>query len=177
MKDLGDVSLNLGMQVSRDRLNDTLDISRGNYVKAVLQRYGCVDGRSVSTPGAGKPLYLKFGTLLDDGNKLLYQETVGSIIYLSTCTRWDHCLLRNAANSGDEQSEGWTYGGYSDTLRERRISVWGTRKILRFTDNLMLATETSWSHRTRSSYLLSRQQISWRTTHHTTRSWRPSWTR
>ena len=106
MKDLGDVSLNLGMQVSRDRLNDTLDISRGNYVKAVLQRYGCVDGRSVSTPGAGKPLYLKFGTLLDDGNKLLYQETVGSIIYLSTCTRWDHCLLRNAANSGDEQSEG-----------------------------------------------------------------------
>ena len=106
MKDLGDVSLNLGLQVSRDRLNDTLDISRGNYVKAVLQRYGCVDGRSVSTPGAGKPLYLKFGTLLDDGNKLLYQETVGSIIYLSTCTRWDHCLLRNAANSGDEQSEG-----------------------------------------------------------------------
>ena len=51
MKDLGDVSLILGMQVSRDRLEDTLDINQGNYVKAILQRFGFVDSRSVSTPG------------------------------------------------------------------------------------------------------------------------------
>ena len=37
-----------------------------------------------------------------------------------------------------------------------------------------------WLHRTRSSYLMSRQQISWRTfspNSWTTRSWRPCWTR
>ena len=45
MKDLGDVSLVLGMQVSRDRLKGTLDIKQGNYVKAILQRYGFVDSR------------------------------------------------------------------------------------------------------------------------------------
>ena len=33
MKDLGDVSLILGMQVSSDRLKGTLDTNQGNYVK------------------------------------------------------------------------------------------------------------------------------------------------
>ena len=51
MKGLGDVSLILGMQVSRDRLKGTLGINQGNYVKAILQRFGFVDSRSVSTPG------------------------------------------------------------------------------------------------------------------------------
>ncbi|CAN0525830.1 unnamed protein product [Laminaria digitata] len=73
MKDLGDVSLVLGMQVSRDRLKGTLDINQGNYVNAILQRYDFVDRRSVSTPGTGKPLDLKVGTLLDDVIKQLYQ--------------------------------------------------------------------------------------------------------
>ena len=59
MKDLGDVSLILGMQVSRDRLKGTLDINQGNHVKAILQRHEFVDSRSVSTPGTGKPLDLK----------------------------------------------------------------------------------------------------------------------
>ena len=86
MKDLGDVSLILGMQVSRDRLKVTLDINQENNVKAILQRYGFVGSRSVSTPGTGKPLDLKLGTLLDDGNKQLYQEIVVSLVYISTCT-------------------------------------------------------------------------------------------
>ena len=71
MKGLGDVSLILGMQVFRDRLKGSLDINQGNYAKEILQRYGFVDRRSVSTPGTGKPLDLKLGTLLDGGNKQL----------------------------------------------------------------------------------------------------------
>ena len=58
MKDLGDVSLILGMQVSRDRLKGTLDINEGSYVNAILQRYGFVDSRSVNTPATGKSLDL-----------------------------------------------------------------------------------------------------------------------
>ena len=107
MKDLGDVSFILGMQVSRDRLKGTLDINQGNYVKAILQRYGSVDSRLVRTPGTGKPLDLKLGTLLDDGNKQLYQEIVGSLIYLSTCIRWDSAysvvrLTRAMSNPKDD---------------------------------------------------------------------------
>ena len=126
MKDLGDASFILGMQVSRDRVKGTLDINQGNYVNAILQRYGFVDSRSVSTPGTGKPLDLKLGTLLDDSNKQLYQEIVGSLIYLSTCTRWDTAdsamqLTRAMSNPRDEHAV--AAKRYSDTLRERRISV------------------------------------------------------
>ena len=103
MKDLG---LVLGIQVSCDRLKVTLDINQGNYVNAILRRYGFVHSRSVSTPGTGKPLDLKLGTLLDDSNKQLYQEIVGSLIYL-TCTRWDIAysvmqLTRAMGNPKDE---------------------------------------------------------------------------
>ena len=79
----------LGMLLFRDLLKRTLDINQRNCVNAILQRYGFVDSRSVSTSGTGNPLDLKRGTLLDDSNKQLYQEIVGSLIYLSTCTRWD----------------------------------------------------------------------------------------
>ena len=43
MKELGDVSLILRMQVSRDRLKSSLDINQGNYGNGILQRYGFVD--------------------------------------------------------------------------------------------------------------------------------------
>ena len=36
MKDLGDVSLILGIQLPRDRLKGTLDINPENYVYAIL---------------------------------------------------------------------------------------------------------------------------------------------
>ena len=56
LKDQGAFSLILGMQVSRDRLKGTLDINQGNYANAILQRYGFVDSRSVSTRGTGTPV-------------------------------------------------------------------------------------------------------------------------
>ena len=89
----------LGMLLFRDLLKRTLDINQRNCVNAILQRYGFVDSRSVRTPATGKPLTLKLGTLLDDSNKQLYQAICGSLIYLST---YERCLLRNAANPGDE---------------------------------------------------------------------------
>ena len=73
--------------MSRDRLKGTLDINQGNYVRAILQRYGVVDSRSVRTPGTGKPLGLKLRHMLGDKHKQLDHEIVGSLIYLSTCTR------------------------------------------------------------------------------------------
>ena len=65
----GNVYLNLGMQVSRDGLKDALDANQGNYVNTILHLHGCVDSKSVSTPGTAKPLDLVLGTLLDDSSK------------------------------------------------------------------------------------------------------------
>ena len=94
--------------MSRDRLNGTLDINQGNYVKAILQRFGFVDSRSVSTPGTGKALHLKLGTLLDAGRwqQAAISRICGKSHLFIDVHTLGHCLLRNAANSGDEQSEG-----------------------------------------------------------------------
>lgn len=48
-----------------------------------------LNSKSVSTPSVDPPLNRDIGPLLDQGNKQLYQEIVGSSIYLSTCTRGD----------------------------------------------------------------------------------------
>ena len=44
MKDLGEVSLILEMQGSRDHLKGILDITHGKYLNAILQRYGLSTG-------------------------------------------------------------------------------------------------------------------------------------
>ena len=43
MTDMGDVSLVLGMQVTRDRQGETLTISQENYTKSILERLGMAD--------------------------------------------------------------------------------------------------------------------------------------
>ena len=40
MTDMGDVSLVLGMQVTRDRERGTLIITQENYTKSILDRFG-----------------------------------------------------------------------------------------------------------------------------------------
>ena len=40
MTDMGDVSLVLGMQITRDREKKTLTISQEEYTKSILERFG-----------------------------------------------------------------------------------------------------------------------------------------
>ena len=65
--DMGDVSLVLGMQVTRDRQRKTLTISQENYTKSILERFGMADCKLSSTPGFGPELSTKQpeGTLLN----------------------------------------------------------------------------------------------------------------
>ena len=67
MTDMGDVSLVLGMQVTRDRKYETLTISQENYTKSILERFGMADCKPSSTPGVGSEISTKQpeGTLLD----------------------------------------------------------------------------------------------------------------
>ena len=54
MTDMGDVSLVLGMQVTRDRQQTTIAISLENYTRSILERFGMADCKPVSTPGFGQ---------------------------------------------------------------------------------------------------------------------------
>ena len=58
MMDIGDVSLVLGMGVTRDREKGTVTITQEKYTKPLLERYGMVSCNSTYTPGMGKELSL-----------------------------------------------------------------------------------------------------------------------
>ena len=53
MKDVGNVSLVLGMRVARDRENDKLTISRKKYSNSRLDWFVMSDCNPTSTPGYG----------------------------------------------------------------------------------------------------------------------------
>lgn len=55
---MGDISLIFGMQVNRNRESETLTISRADYTRSVLEKYGMGECKPVGTPGAGKELPL-----------------------------------------------------------------------------------------------------------------------
>ena len=55
MTDMGDVSLMLGMQITRDWEKKTLTISQ-EYTKSILERFGMANCKPVGTPGFGSVL-------------------------------------------------------------------------------------------------------------------------
>ena len=62
-----EVSLVLGMKITRDRVKKTLSISQTDYTLSVLERFGMQDCNPVSTPchGGEIPVDQPADTLLD----------------------------------------------------------------------------------------------------------------
>ena len=91
MTDLGEVSLILGMKITRDQSKRTLRISLTDYTRSILDRFNMKDCNPVSTPSTGAELSLDqpTDTLLDEDGTKLYQSMLGSLLYLSRTTRWD----------------------------------------------------------------------------------------
>ena len=58
MSDLGDVSLVLGVGVTRDREKGTATITQEKYTKSLLQQYGMANCISTYTHGVGNELSL-----------------------------------------------------------------------------------------------------------------------
>ena len=91
MTDMGDVSLVLGMQISRDRKAGTLAISQEHYTKSILARFSMTGCNPVHTTGAGAGLSIDQPDelLLDPTGTELYQSITGSLMFLSQCTCYD----------------------------------------------------------------------------------------
>jgi hypothetical protein len=96
IKDLGDLTLALGMEISRDRENKVLKISQRKYLEACLKRFDLENLHSVTTPGYIGDLHDNNGALLDTPldvqDTKLYQQMVGCLLYASICTRFDILL-------------------------------------------------------------------------------------
>ena len=88
-RDLGDAHLFLGMTIERDRAARFIKLSQVKLVKDIIAKHGLADGKTHSVPlspstrleaGEGDPL---------DTSEFEYGSLVGSLLYVSVCTRPD----------------------------------------------------------------------------------------
>ena len=87
MKDLGEATFCLGIEIMRDRKNRKMKLSQKGYLENLLKRFGMEDCRPVSTPeDPGLKLYPNTD---DEVDKKLYQAAVGAITYITCGTRPD----------------------------------------------------------------------------------------
>ncbi|GAQ92324.1 Reverse transcriptase [Klebsormidium nitens] len=86
--DLGEAIYFLGMELARDRKARTLKLTQKKLTGKLLGRHGLVGARARSVPlGAGEKL-TREGEPLDTA-RFPYSELIGSLLYLSVCTRPD----------------------------------------------------------------------------------------
>ena len=94
MKDLGDASFILGIQIHRDRSRGILGLSQKSYIDKVLKRFGMQEYRPGDTPVAkGDKFSLnqcpKGNLEIQEMQKIPYASAVGSLMYAQVCTRPD----------------------------------------------------------------------------------------
>ena len=97
MTDMGDVSMVLGVQITRAREAKALTIGREDYARSALARDGMAEYNPVHTTGAGAELFIKQPDtkLLDSNSIQLYQTITGPLMFLSQCTRYDFTYAIN----------------------------------------------------------------------------------
>ena len=94
MKDLGEASFVLGIEIHRDRSRGILGLSQRNYIEKILKRFGMQDCKPGDTPVAkGDKLSLDQCPKNDFESKEMqevpYASVVGSLMYAQVCTRPD----------------------------------------------------------------------------------------
>ena len=94
MKDLGDASFVLGIQIHRDRSQRILDLSQKSYIEKILKRFGMHDCKPGDNPLAkGEKFSLsqcpKNNFEIQEMQQIPYVSTIGSLMYAQVCTRSD----------------------------------------------------------------------------------------
>jgi hypothetical protein len=88
IRDLGNANMFIGMKITRNRGNKTLKIDQSKMTHELLNKYGMTASKAKSTPLAvGTDLVSEEPNL--DRQQFNYSELIGSLLYLSVCTRPD----------------------------------------------------------------------------------------
>ena len=98
MKDLGDASYVLGIEIHRDRSKGALGLSQKAYIEKVLKRYNMHKCSGTTAPVVKGD---KFGQFqgprnqleIDQMRTIPYASAVGSIMYAQVCTRPDLAFI------------------------------------------------------------------------------------
>jgi len=94
MKDLGEASFVLGIQIYRDHFRGILELSQKAYIEKVLERYDMQDCKPGNTSVAkgnkfNLSQYPKNNLEVKEMHKIPYASAVGSLMYAQVCTRPD----------------------------------------------------------------------------------------
>ena len=86
MKDLGNATFVLDIQILRDGSQGILRLSQKSYIKKVLNRFGMKDCSSGDTPVAkgdkfSLTQYLKNNLEIEEMQKIPYKSVMGSLMY------------------------------------------------------------------------------------------------
>lgn len=105
MKDLGSLKHFLGMDFSQS--DGCVKVSQKRYVEKILERFNMQECRIRETPCDQKLDYSEDAPKMSDVKK--YREAVGSLIYLTTCTRPDLCFVvsKLSQHFADPTDEHW----------------------------------------------------------------------
>ena len=98
MKDLGNASFVLGIQILQDRSQGILRLSQKSSIDKVLKRFSMKDCSSLDTPVAkGDKFSLtqcpKNNLEIEEMQKIPYISVVGGLMYAQVCTRPDIAFI------------------------------------------------------------------------------------
>ena len=94
MKDLGEASYVLGIQILRDRPSGILRFSQQTYIERILKRFNmqlCSSGKALIVKGDRfSKGQCRYNDIERDQMKAVpYSSVVGSLMYVEVCTRSD----------------------------------------------------------------------------------------
>jgi hypothetical protein len=95
VRNLGDATFFLGMHITRDRIARTITLSQEQHTLNMLDRFNMADAKPRRTPLATGTRLIAEGDPLDT-ELYPYSALVGSLLYLSCCTRPDIAFAVNA---------------------------------------------------------------------------------
>jgi hypothetical protein len=87
-RDLGPATFYLGMDIHRDRLARTISLGQSRLTADLLEKYGMAECKPLSVPLSPAAKLSKDGEPLDT-TAYGYSQLIGSLMYLSVCTRPD----------------------------------------------------------------------------------------
>lgn len=86
---MGEPTFFLGLHIDRNKQAGTIALGQRQYVSTLLERFGMEEANPVRLPmGVGSRLR-QMGEALAEDLAQLYQELVGALLYIATCTRPD----------------------------------------------------------------------------------------
>jgi len=89
IKDLGNVSLILGLKVVRDRVSKTLKINQTHYIQSLIERFRLQDANPVGLPVADRNTLIQGTSNEPQADQALYQQAIGALMWVAKGTRPD----------------------------------------------------------------------------------------